>query len=411
MVVHLFHAKGELRDFLENEKHLIKSEIENYGKKLLNVNEEELVRYLINKYKKDPPVLKEKEKYICHDQECDIDISNDPLRKISDRSRPFHIKGVLITIAIPFDGDPNLFYYKPSEYTYNPPEGEVIGQEVRLTYKTAEYDKEALEKSITNDINCILKYLKWVHKDIMHYNESLKPFIRKVIRNRKEKLQKDMELVTSLGIPIKKREGMPKTYAVPEIRRKPRISKPQPPETALSPEPALDIHEYDNILNIIRSMALVIEKSPSAFSTMKEEDLRNHFLVQLNAQYEGMATGETFNYEGKTDILIKYKGKNVFIAECKFWDGEKSLLSAIDQLLNYTCWRDTKTAILLFCKRKNFSEILNKIPDVVKSHPCCKNGFEIKGETEFRFLFHHRDDPDRELILTVMAYHVPTIKK
>ena len=64
MVVHLFHAEGDLRDFLENEKHLIKSEIENCGKKLLNVNEEELVRYLIDKYEKDPPVLKEKEKYI-----------------------------------------------------------------------------------------------------------------------------------------------------------------------------------------------------------------------------------------------------------------------------------------------------------------------------------------------------------
>jgi hypothetical protein len=58
---------------------------------------------------------------------------------------------------------------------------------------------------------------------------------------------------------------------------------------------------------------------------MKEEDLRQHFLVQLNGQYEGRATGETFNFEGKTDILIRAERKNIFIAECKFWDGPDSL--------------------------------------------------------------------------------------
>jgi hypothetical protein len=51
-------------------------------------------------------------------------------------------------------------------------------------------------------------------------------------------------------------------------------------------------------------MVRVMEQSPHAFATMHEEDLRTYFLVQLNAQYEGQATGETFNFQGKTDILI-----------------------------------------------------------------------------------------------------------
>src|SRR5260370_4966399 len=55
---------------------------------------------------------------------------------------------------------------------------------------------------------------------------------------------------------------------------------------------------------------------------MGEEDLRTHFLVQLNGVYEGQATGETFNFEGKTDILIRADGGNIFIAERKFWSGE-----------------------------------------------------------------------------------------
>lgn len=72
-------------------------------------------------------------------------------------------------------------------------------------------------------------------------------------------------------------------------------------------------------------MVLVMERSPHAFAKMGEEDLRTHFLVQLNGLYEGQATGETFNFEGKTDILIRVEGKNIFIAECKFWTGPKRI--------------------------------------------------------------------------------------
>jgi hypothetical protein len=63
-----------------------------------------------------------------------------------------------------------------------------------------------------------------------------------------------------------------------------------------------------------------------------------------NGVFKGQATGETFNFQGKTDILIRVEGKNVFIAECKFWKGEKALLATLDQLLSYLSWRDTKAA-------------------------------------------------------------------
>ena len=49
----------------------------------------------------------------------------------------------------------------------------------------------------------------------------------------------------------------------------------------------------------------------------------------------------------------------------KFWGGPKSLSDAIDQLLTYSSWRDTKTAILLFNKRLNLSTVLAKVSEVV----------------------------------------------
>ncbi len=140
---------------------------------------------------------------------------------------------------------------------------------------------------------------------------------------------------------------------------------------------------------------------------MEEEDIRIHFLVQLNGQYEGNATGETFNLYGKTDILIRIQDRNIFIAECKFWKGPKALLESIDQILGYTNWRDTKTAILLFNRNKDFSRILEVIPETVEEHLNCKRQREYASETGFRFTMGHRDDENRELILTVLAFDVP----
>lgn len=63
----------------------------------------------------------------------------------------------------------------------------------------------------------------------------------------------------------------------------------------------------------------MIERSPDAFRAMNKEALRQHFLVQLNGQFEGKATGETFNIFGKTDILLREGDRNVLITECKCW--------------------------------------------------------------------------------------------
>ena len=170
---------------------------------------------------------------------------------------------------------------------------------------------------------------------------------------------------------------------------------------------ALDMQEYEHILSVVSNMVAVMERSPKAFRGMVEEDLRQHFLVQLNGHYEGQATGETFNFEGKTDILIRAERKNVFIAECMFWRGPESLKKKIEQLLGYTSWRDTKVAILIFNREKNFSAVIGKIPEVVESHPNFKRRLPYTSETGFRFILHHRDDKNRELILTVFAFEVP----
>ncbi|WP_026191781.1 hypothetical protein [Methylosinus sp. LW4] len=85
--------------------------------------------------------------------------------------------------------------------------------------------------------------------------------------------------------------------------------------------------------------------------------------MQLNGQYVGNATGETFNATGKTDILIRSEGQNIFIAECKFWHGEKGFVDTVSQLLSYVTWRDTKTAVVIFNRNKNLSGVIQPVPE------------------------------------------------
>lgn len=407
-----FHGHGELRDLFEHVKETAKREVEGLDDNtLLNSSEEDLVKYHSDQHYLDPPVLAEDKTTISHPKDINIDVSQDRMRAVLDRSRPCYVKGVTVTVSVPFDGDGQFFHYTPSSFTFNPPRGEIGGQEVQLIFNQIEPNPEELDRDIKRRISDIKQYLGWVKRDIDAFNRDFGLFIREAIRQRKQKRLRDLDLVAKLGIPVKRREEMPRTYALPDVKRKPRIARPEASGRPFAPEPALDMAEYENILKIVSSMALVLERSPSAFIAMKEEDLRQHFLVQLNAQYEGSATGETFNYQGKTDILIRHEGKNAFIAECKFWKGEKALLDTVDQILSYTSWRDTKTSIILFNRGKDFSSVLSKIPGVISAHKCFKRDEGKRGETEFRFILHQPDDVNRELMLTVMAFNVPVPEK
>lgn len=87
------------------------------------------------------------------------------------------------------------------------------------------------------------------------------------------------------------------------------------------------------------------------------------------------------------------------------------LCSTIDQLLGYSSWRDTKTAVVIFNRNRDFSKVLAAIPETVRSHPQYKKDMQGSTDTVFRYLFANRDDRNRELYLTVMAFDVPTLRQ
>ena len=233
-------------------------------------------------------------------------------------------------------------------------------------------------------------------------------FAREAVVARRDRLLDQRSLAASLGYAVRPRAGAPRTYSVPARRKTVQPRKKPGRSERYVPEPALDDATYEAILTVLSNMVQVMEQSPDAFAGMAEEDLRSHFLVQLNGQFEVGVTGETFRGSGSTDILLEQEDRSVFLAECKFWNGPKSLGGAIDQLLDYAIWRDAKAALLLFNRNKDFSTVLDKIPAVIEGHVQVASRVTRIGDTGFRFSLRHRDDPDRLITVTLLAFDVPT---
>lgn len=398
-------CKGDLRNTIELHKQNIKIDIESQKSDyILNVNERDYIDYLYKKYEINSLVLHENLMSIVNQKEKSFKISNGYNRY----EETYTVKGISIVIGIPYEGNKDLFYLRPSTFTLTEVEAEINNNDLLLTYEGINLTEQKIKDSLKRDISLIKQHIERVDLDIKPFNDNLKNYIQGLFTNRKNKLLKDLKLVSSLGIPLRKNAKYVQTYVIPTNKKVVKIEKPLVNEKTFAPEPSIDMSTYEDILSTLNNMSVVMERCPEAFSKMDEESLRQHFLVQLNGIYEGKATGETFNANGKTDILLRENGKNVFIGECKFWKGDKVFIDTINQILSYMCWRDTKGAILIFNRNKNLSNILNKIPELVQTHPNFKKAVNIQQETQFRYIFTQPNDNNREIILTIMVFDIPT---
>lgn len=404
--------KYELSSVIENHMQKMNEEINNLERNyVLSVSSDDLCKYYEHEYCINSIQLYKDKIYIKRHDDARVDVRHDPKRAIFDRSRPHYVQGTSVTFALPYVGDEILFFCRPSSFSLNYPRAQITEDEIIMTYYVTDTDSANLKGDFFKRIKEIEEYLNTISTDIKPFNDTLSGQIKAAIESRKHKVLKDQGMVAALGFPLKESTDSPKTYTVPDIKKKIVIKKPAATSTPFTPEPTLDMENYEAILEIVSNMVIVMERSPRAFVDMEEEDLRTHFLVQLNGHFEGQATGETFNYEGKTDILIRVKGKNIFIAECLYWDGPKSLQKKIDQLLGYTSWRDTKAAILIFNRAVSLSTVVSKVAEIVSAHPNFKRQLEYKSETGFRFILHHTGDKNRELYLTISVFDVPKVLK
>lgn len=407
-------GRARLSDVIRNSAKSIQSEIDIWERnKVLAASESDLVNYLVDKYSLDAPTLLPRDQWESSAEETKVDVSHDFSRAPLPVGRRMLIPGHQVSVRVPFEGDADLFDFLPSTHNSNPPRAEVSKPDSVLTFTVTvphdDADAKRVHQEIDREVINTESYLNSVRQDCDAWNARLPDVAADYLNARKRRLLQQADLLSELGIPLRRRDGGNGVFSVPVARRtRPTLRTPATPTAAFQPEPTIAQEDYHFILKLIDRLAISIEQNPATFVRLPEEHIRDHILVSLNGHFEGGATGETFNANGKTDILIREEGANVFIGECKFWSGPKALHRAIDQLLGYATWRDTKTALVLFSRNRNFARVLQTIDKCVPEHPEHKRTLHRVSETQFRYVFGQKDDTSREVHLAILAFHIPS---
>ncbi len=405
----MFYQRGDLSNYLHSLEtqmnEAIRNETEDY---ILNVNEEEYIHFNINQYTQ---------------KTLEIDVENayadqkEEMIKAEHFPRTFFVHSgksyprMVVYFYIPVKGNTELLNYTPSTRIFWTEEMKLQNNE--LVYRVVQFSENvddinrAFERLTSN-----LKTMEgYINEDVQQFNSSLRTKISSAFTSRKQELLKRKNLLTGLKVPLKKAENVSKTFTIPTPAIREKITvKPYVTEKGYTPEPTLDMNTYRAVLQIINDMGKEFERKPSVYSDKGEEQLRDHFLMLLEPNFDGSATGETFNKTGKTDILLRHEGNNVFVGECKFWTGIKGYTKTIDQLLGYLTWRDSKAAVVMFVRNKDFSSVLERVEHETSNHANFLGFVNKDDETWFNYRFHINGDRNREVKLAVMLYHIPTVQ-
>ena len=400
--------EGDLSDYFARKCDEIQQTIQYKPEDYIrNVNETEYINYLVDEFTVDSININFEGVFIAKPYEKDIPAERFPPIYFSVRAGESYLKPATI-YHLPYSGNEELFRYAPSnQLSWGT---EVFLHEQCLCFEVVslsgnpEEMREEAEKVIS-DFKTQLEYLA---PELEKFNDRLPSIIKGLFKERQQEILDKDQFVASLGVPIKKRENLPATYEIPtpEFRKSVNV-EPQVTEVGYKPEPKLPDSIYHDILQTIHDVGKTFERLPSTYSDKDEEALRDHLLLYLEPRYEGSATGETFNSSGKTDILIRHENSNAFIAECKFWTGQKGYLETITQLLGYLTWRDSKSAVIVFVRNKDLSSVLQTAEKVTPDHPNYLGFVDKKEDTWFNYRFHINGDPNREVKLGALFFHIP----
>jgi len=403
----LLFSNNRLFDVFQGQLKTIQKEVDNISKeKFLKNSDDEIKDYILERMKIEPLEI--------HENKTE---RSDSSESRMDRKNPFgdiiHAPSVQLTISIPFTGNPELWDYQPSSFGFSPPKGDVSVStsdelqgvlNIQLAYFQSEFHGDSVNKEIKAELASINSYISSQKRDIQKHKKELIIQIHNRVLSRRKRLNAILEEGKTIQIPLKKKENTPDQTILPIHRRKIPVLKEKTESTETF---SISDADYEEVLNLIRHQGATYERTPKTYYVHDEEELRDILLGQLNGQYQGQATGETFRNKGKTDICIEAENRAAFVAECKVWVGGKKVLDSLDQLLDYLTWRDVKTALIIFNKNvAGFSGIQIKTSEILKSHENFISLDPENGGVEWRLRLKSKNDPERYVAVCVFLFNL-----
>lgn len=395
----LFGTKN-LNDLTSDIRNSIESYIDQKDEDyILNVNKEDFINYLYEKYKIEKIFIDLESKKISNYEKTTYD------SRFSGGKRYIQV----VVYHIPIEGNQVLLYYTPcNRRVEHFPGVNLEGNDLVFEIEVFTRDSHDVKSKAGSILNTIVKQSKYINDEVDIFNNELKGFIKSVFDSRKKRILDSKKLLEGLDVPIKENKNVQDTFEVNIIKdKKIVIEEPTIKEKKFTPEPRINKEIYQSILKTIYNLGKNIERFPSSYKDKDEEDLRDLILIFLQTRFDtAAATGESFNKEGRTDILLRYKTSNLFIAECKIWNGEEEYLKGISQLLGYLTWRDSKAAMIIFVKKKNFTSIIEKVKEATQRHDNYIRFINETSESWLNYKYHIEGDRNREVKLGVLLFNI-----
>lgn len=398
-----------VREYVARKLYEIENEIKTLDNEyIMNVNQEKYINMLVAKHSVSFEVYYPTERLYLERKQ----VKQEPV----DEWSGFYGRSMIRTytefhfcLKYKFTGDIDVLRIKPECFRfstlYNPIPIDVIGDELLIRFSSQDIDTKVIQKQIGeikgNEFGNLDNQggAKW---HINLFNERLPQEIKKIFEKIKTEKEKEHRVLIELGV-------VNLSSTVIEV---PVVRKIIPTPSLIDDKKvAYHINDdiYKDILKHIYSLCKEYERHESVYKGKNEEDLRDLIVSSLNSVFIGTnSTAETFNRIGKTDIITKAPdNSNVFIAECKVWHGENMLSKAIDQLLGYVTWRDTRIALILFVKNSGILDIIEKAKSTISQHVCYVGYKGQTGESSFSYIYHTKDDPQSNISLELMIFHYP----
>lgn len=316
------------------------------------------------------------------------------------------VDGFEMLFYFPFEGEVDLFKCQASTFSLSGyPDITIQSGAIMLKYEKTlqEMEKEGAVESVMKAVEQDLKRLRsgidYANNDVSRFNSTLRTDAVRALGEKKKRVESFYSIASLFEVPVTKTE-----YAVKHVPMKRNIS-PIAHKYEKQPTYCITDKDYAEILETIKHTGSTYEGTPASYASMHEEDLRNTLLAALNATYKGDATGEAFRNHGKTDICIERENRAAFVAECKMWTGQKEVQPAVEQLDSYLTWRDCKTALIYFVRRKDFLRVLSTAQAALRGIPFMRR-VEVVDENEFRCFVASQTTPGQLVQVRVMLFNL-----
>lgn len=235
---------------------------------LLNVGEQQYIDYLVGEYAITPLELLEDELTVEQGEEM-IRAEDFPSHRFNVRPGERYPKPVLI-FHLPFTGDPSLFRSRASTWSTGAiPRIAVSNGTVLFKYVAFTDDPEAAKKSKNEQLRALQREVSHIKNDVDAYNSGLRDEALRVVQTRKQEILKQRNLTAALGVPVRTKQPVQGTVAVPTPRVLRRPSKAQRPAASPGdyvPEPTLPVEVYREILEGVHTLGKTMERTPATYT-------------------------------------------------------------------------------------------------------------------------------------------------